>query len=169
MTLLSDCNCHCITLTSVRTIASRPPWGISSTDWRPSFANAVCHCKIERSRKHLSIYAWCDISQVSCSVLPKQTRNFIAWRCSFLISILRTDDTTRVHLTARTRTGITSYNFNVQTSFCTLWTGLELPYTHVFVIGRQVAQYVCTKRMDSSFGSTLVEFAKSKKYKNEKQ
>ncbi len=36
-------------------------------------------------------------------------------------------------------TGVTCHSFNVQTSFCTLSTGLKLPSTHVFVFDREVA------------------------------
>ncbi len=80
----------------------------------------------------------------------------IVYHCSFLISILQTDDTIGVHFTAWTYNGVTSHSFNVQASFYALVTGLKLPYKRVFVFGQEVALYAHTNHVDSGFGSTIV-------------
>ncbi len=70
---------------------------------------------------------------------------------------------TGVYQTHVTKRGVTSRNFNVPISFRALSTGLELPYTRVFVFGQEIALSAHLKCASTSFRSTLVHSYKTLK------
>ncbi len=156
MTFLSDCNCHRIHV---------------------NFSAHYCRSTIVRNK----LYRLAFLTREYCMLSQKQTiiqtsvgirlmqhftnllqcfalANTKLYRATLFFFNLHSSkhDTTGVRSTAWTYTGVTSRSFNVQTSFCVLSTGLELPYMHVLVFGREVVLYARTKHEYSSFGSTLV-------------
>ncbi len=115
-----------------------------------TFLNGIPESKFQKN-----FYEWrFDVtSKKNPSLIPTLINVTIHFFVLVLLFFRKMTGVCQTHVTKR---GITPRNFNVPTLFYALSTGLELPYMHVFVLGREMELYVRPKYSYSSFVSTFV-------------
>ncbi len=146
---------RCVVVSSVWTTE----WWMQSTLSWMTFQNPNSRRPSTRNRSN----GWTAVFRQMVDTLKKSlglirtsinvtTHFFVLVLLFFLFFFFR--KITGVRQTHVTKRGVTSQNFNISTSFYALSTGHELPYTQVFLFGRETALYVHPKRGDSSFISS---------------